>query len=143
MSEIIIYTRPDGGVSVVYPTGEVTLETVLSQIPESALNVRVADVKDLPKDREYREAWTDENPGPQVDVCMETAKEIHMERIRYARNAKLKELDGVQLRHLGEPSRLHEVNVQKQKLRDLPATFELKADNPDALKALWPVELQE
>lgn len=143
MSEIIIYTRPeDGGVSVVYPTGKVTIETVLAQIPEGALNVRVADVKDLPKSREYREAWTDENPGPQVDVCMKKAKHIHMQRIRHARNKKLNELDMEQVRHIQNPKKLQDLEDRKQALRDLPTAFELKAENPDALCALWPDELE-
>lgn len=143
MSEVIIYTRPeDGGVSVVYPSGETTLETVLSQIPEGALNVRLATVDVLPKDREYREAWTDENPGQQVDVCMKKAKHIHMQRIRHARNKKLNELDVEQVRHIQNPKKLQELEDRKQALRDLPAAFELKAENPDALRALWPEGLE-
>jgi hypothetical protein len=142
MSEVIVYTRPDGGVSVVYPAEGASLESLLQRsIPEDAINVRVASIDDLPKDREYRDAWTDANPGPQVDVDLDVAKEVHMTRIRAARNAELKKLDGLQMRHIAQPAKLAEIEKDKQALRDLPATFELTADNVDALKALWPKDL--
>lgn len=142
LAQVIVYTRPeDGGVSVVYPTGETTLETVLEQVPEGALNVRVTDAQNIPSDRTYRNAWTDQNPGEQVDVDLEKAKQIHMDRIREARNEKLLALDTEQMKSLRDPEKLLEIEDQKQVLRDLPETFELQADNPDALKALWPLEL--
>ena len=60
-----------------------------------------------------------------------------MDEIRKVRNKKLEELDVETLRGV-------DVQEKKQKLRDIPSTFDLtKAATPKDLKALWPNELKE
>lgn len=71
-----------------------------------------------------------------VKVNMNKARDIHMGRIRGARDIKLAKLDIEQLK--GE-----DVAEEKQTLRDLPNTFDLtSASTPEELKALWPNKLK-
>jgi hypothetical protein len=66
---------------------------------------------------------------------MEKARAIHLGRIRSARNRELARLDIEQLKGI-------DVAAEKQRLRDLPATFDLAAaTTPEELKSLWPDEL--
>lgn len=91
------------------------------------------EITDFPDDRTFRDAW--HHDGEKITVNMDKARDIHMQRIRFSRNEKLKELDV-------ETFRGKNVQAEKQVLRDLPQTFDLtKAKNPEELKALWPDNL--
>jgi hypothetical protein len=55
MNERIIYPNDEGGVSIVIPTGELSVETVLTKdCPEGAI---IIDADSLPADRTFRDAW--------------------------------------------------------------------------------------
>lgn len=146
----IAYKRPDGGVSVIYPAPKKQLNKVLKQllgkkrvtkveyeahvrersIPEDA--TEVMDVDTIPEDRYFRNAWDIVDSKMVVD--MPKAAEIHMTKIKSARNLKLKELDK---RMYGA-----EKDIERQALRDLPVNIDLsKATTPEELKAIWPTEL--
>lgn len=95
---------------------------------------RITTTDKIPLDRTFRNAWTDDNPTQTIDVVMSKARQIHMDRIRIARDKRLRELDK---RKYGA-----EFDAERQALRDLPQTFDLSgAKDPDELKALWPEEL--
>jgi hypothetical protein len=85
---------------------------------------------DIPVDRYFREAWV--SGDKPIDIDMNKARNIHMDRIRRARDEKLKALDVETLKG-------NDVHAQKQVLRDIPQTFDLTiATTPEELKALWP-----
>jgi predicted transcriptional regulator len=55
MSQVIIFTNEDGGVSVCVPTGELPIEQVLEKdCPASAI---IVNVDSLPADSTFRNAW--------------------------------------------------------------------------------------
>lgn len=65
----IVYTRPDGGVSIITPiimrndpsgfTEEMALKRALGKdVPKNATNVHVVDADSIPTDRSSRDAWT-------------------------------------------------------------------------------------
>jgi len=55
MSQVIIYTNSNGGVSVTIPTGELPIEQVLvKDCPEGAI---IVDESTLPTESEYFNAW--------------------------------------------------------------------------------------
>lgn len=57
MDKRILYTNTDGGLSVVIPTGELSLEeTALKDVP-TGVRYKIIDVSDLPADRDFRNAW--------------------------------------------------------------------------------------
>lgn len=106
---------------------------------------RVVEEAKIPTDRTFRDAWTDDFDTDTVDVCMGTAKQLHMDNIRQARAVKFVEL--------GFPNRLDsdlenaiipEATRNKlQTLRDIPQNIDLGvATTPEELKSIWPEELE-
>lgn len=107
------------------------------------------DVTELPEDwvppddRTFREAWS--LNGRAVDVDMGKARNIHMGRIRRARDAAMPQLDVLWTRAAAgkDQAAADAVEARRQVLRDLPSTFNLSAaETPAELKALWPKELE-
>lgn len=97
----IIYTEADGSLGVLTPclqylyqivTGRgladdissaeklnIAREIVAQKDVPAGLNWRIVDVSDMPHSRNYRAAWTDENPTETVDVDLEKAKAVQKE----------------------------------------------------------------
>ena len=56
MNQRIIYPN-ETGISVITPTGELSLEeTALKDVP-SGVKYKIIDASDLPADRDFRNAW--------------------------------------------------------------------------------------
>jgi hypothetical protein len=143
LNKRIIYTRPDGGVSIVVPAIE-DMDLVLSQsVPKDVTNVQIVEYEDLPTDRTFRNAWVQEDKSISVD--MDKARDIHMDKIRWLRNQELQKLDPQFMKALeqNDTDRLKEIATLKQELRDIPQTFDLTvATTPDELKELIPQQLK-
>ena len=142
MEKRIVYTRSDGGISVVIPVkhdSEALALVLKNDVPDDAVNIKTVNVDLIPTDRTFRDAWEDdstESPEP-IKVNMPKARDIHVGRIRVVRDKELVRLDIEQLRG-------NDVAAEKQILRDIPAVFDLSgANSPEELKALWPNELTE
>ncbi len=61
-AKCIIYTRRDGGVSVVHPAQGLSIEDVLTRsIPDDAADVNVVDKSSIPKSRVTRDSWKQKN----------------------------------------------------------------------------------
>lgn len=172
MNRRIIYTRPDGGVSVVIPCkgyneqhltdDEVfqrawdmlhrSNEVVQSWEPDPeesllptgiAINPQIVTIDQIPSDRAFRDAW--EHEGDKIAVNMDKARDIHMDNIRTVRNKALADLDVETIKAVGksDSKALDDVEAKKQALRDIPQTFDLSAARtPEELKNLWPTELE-
>jgi len=57
MTQRIIYRTPEGGVSVIVPTGELSVtETARKDVP-TGLPYKIVDVSEIPESREFRDAW--------------------------------------------------------------------------------------
>lgn len=105
---------------------------------------RIVNVDKIPFDRTFRNAWTDDNPTETVDVDMVKAKDIHMEKIKKAREEKFLEMGfPVKLNpELEEATISKETKDKLKALRDIPQKLDLsKADTPEKLKAIWPEQL--
>ena len=75
---------------------------------------------------------------------MSKARVIQMDAIRIARNAELAARDITFMRAVeaGDTVTQATIAAEKQTLRDIPQTFDLKTGRtPAQLKGLWPVEL--
>jgi hypothetical protein len=61
MSQRIIYPNDDGGVSIIIPTPEYleshTIEDLANKDVPKGKQFKIVDVKDIPTDRTFREAW--------------------------------------------------------------------------------------
>lgn len=151
MNRRIVYTRPDGRISIVTPsrnideahmTDDEIFQRALSKLPADAINLQTITFDQIPNDRTFRNAW--EHSGNKVQVNMNKAREIHMNQIREVRDKKLASLDVETIKALGSgnSNAVAVVEAQKQKLRDIPQTLDLtKATTPEELKAIWPEEL--
>jgi len=152
MSKLILYTRPDGGVSIVVPTPETlakfeTEDDAIAHVrgrsvPDDATKIRVIDRSAIPAKRTFRDAWVDGTDKAVTDRSK--ASVIHMNRIREVRNAELakEDINFQKAIEADDASAKTAVATKKQTLRDLPATFDLSgASTDDELDALWPSEL--
>ena len=167
MDKVIVIKNSDGSVGIVVPapemfdgesrtrkilaeqnilTGENSEEKILEWIIKKDVPVgasyRIIDRSQLPADRTFRDAWTDDFPTETVDINMEKARAIHMDKIRTARNKALAKLDAEHRKASGDVSKQAEIDAKAQILRDIPSTFDLSIANTiDELKSLWPAEL--
>lgn len=145
MSKVIIYTRPDGGLSIVVPVkdDQDLFEKVLKKdIPPGSLDVRVIDRSEVPVDRTFRNAWKDD--GSKIVHDMSKAREIWREKMRRARKPKLEALDVDYQRadESGDNSKKAQIVAQKKKLRDITDLPSIEStQTPEELKAIWPEEL--
>lgn len=57
MNKRIIYPNDEGGVAIVIPTGEVSIEEVIASVVPTGKPHKVVDVSDIPTDRTFRNAW--------------------------------------------------------------------------------------
>lgn len=136
MYKRIVFTDLQGNCNIIAPSPNsprTIEEEAIATVP-AGLSYRIINTSELPTDRTYRNAWTDEYPTNTVDVNMVKARVLHMEKIRKARDAKLKVLDVETMKGIN-------VQAAKQILRDLPATVDLSVSTVEELKLLWPVEL--
>ena len=57
MNQRIIYTNDEGGVSIVIPTGETSIDKVIAKSVPVGKPYKIVDVADIPTDRTFRNAW--------------------------------------------------------------------------------------
>jgi len=101
----------------------------------------IVDEVDLPSGEYFFDAWEYDNG---VQVNMSRARDIHMSYIRKCRDAELVRLDVPFLRAIesGETAEQKRIAVVKQRLRDIPLTFDLASySTPDTLERAWPERL--
>lgn len=151
MQQLIAITRADGGVSLM----RLAPQTVDGRAAPPDVPGEIAKWSDchrgqyashreitedqVPADRTFRDAWTD--AGGAVAVDMEKARDIHMGRLRKARDEKLAALDVEYQKALESGSKEDQAAVaaKKQALRDMPAATDLRGiTTPEALAAFVP-----
>ena len=121
-----------------------TIPKVNPDDPKSKrINHKIVPHDYVPSNWQFRNAFTDN--GLAVVVDMDKAREIQLNRIRVARNAKLKDLDVPFMRALesGNQTAIQMITEQKRILRDLPKTFDITTGvlTPEQLSAKWPAVL--
>ena len=74
----IVYKNTDGTVGVITPAKKckLTIEEIAKKDVPKGLDWRIVDVDLIPTSRNYRMAWTDDNPTDTVDVDLERAKDV-------------------------------------------------------------------
>jgi len=61
----IIFQNESGGVSVIIPTGELSIEEVAAKDVPEGVAYEIVDIADIPSDRTFRDAWV------MGDCCIE------------------------------------------------------------------------
>ena len=81
-----------------------------------------------------------------INVNMSKARVIQMDAIRMVRDAELvkTDLQFMQAIEAGDTNAQAKIAAEKQTLRNIPQTFDLKiAQTPAQLKNKWPLELPD
>ena len=140
----IIYTRADGGVSIVSPAMANQLATETEAefmariqarvVPVDAINPQIVDESAIPVDRTFRNAL--KQTGSALIHDMPTCRQIQEKRIEDARKHKMQEF--LLRAELGENVVTEKAAIQAINARTLCAT----AQTPEELKTIMPTILK-
>jgi hypothetical protein len=135
MTQAIIFTNDNGGVSVCIPTGELPIEQVLvKDCPTGAI---IVNSDTLPNEHnEFFNAW--ELNGTTVTVNLIKAKAITKDRLRAERTPLLQAQDVAFQRALESGADTTAIVAEKQRLRDITQL----ADQATTLEQLKQIEVQ-
>jgi len=115
MTQAIIYTNENGGVSVCTPTGEISIEAV--QAKDTPAGSLIVNTSDLPTANDFFDAW--ELVDGKVEVNLAKAKEITKKRLRAEREPLLAAQDIAFQRALETGADTTAIVAEKQRLRDV------------------------
>jgi hypothetical protein len=123
MTQAIIFTNDNGGVSVCIPTGELSIEAVQAKdTPKGSLIVNTSDLPNQHND--FFDAW--ELVDGKVEVSLEKAKEITKKRLRAEREPLLAAQDVAFQRALEAGSDTSGIVAEKNRLRDVTSLADLE-----------------
>ena len=134
MSQAIIFTNDNGGVSVCFPTGELPIEQV--QAKDTPAGSIIVNISDLPNQHnDFFDAW--ELNGTTVTVNKSKAVEITKKRLRFERDPLLAAQDVLFQRAQETNADTAAIVAEKQRLRDITdlATTSLTLEQLKALTA--------
>ena len=132
MTQAIIYSNDNGGVSVCIPTGEISIETVQTKdTPKGSL---IVDVASLPNQHnDFFDAW--ELVDGKVEVSLAKATELTKKRLRAEREPLLQAQDVAFQRALETGADTTLIVAEKQRLRDITNFSATTLDELRSLKA--------
>jgi hypothetical protein len=117
MSQVIIFTNDNGGVSTCIPTGEISIDAVMTKDVPAGRGARIVNLTDLPRDNDFYDAW--EMDATSVTVNLAKAKEITKARLRAEREPLLAAQDVLFQRALESGADTTAIVAEKQRLRDI------------------------
>ena len=118
MSQAIIFTNDNGGVSTCIPTGEISIDAVMEKDVPKGKGARIVNLSDLPNQyQDFYNAW--EMDATSVTVNMDKAKEITKARLRTERAPLLAAQDVAFQRALESGADTTAIVAEKQRLRDI------------------------
>jgi hypothetical protein len=131
----IIYQNKSGGVSVIHPTGELSIEEVAAKDVPEGVAYEIVEDDAIPSDRTFRGAWV------AGDCCIEhdldKCKEIAHERRRAKRAEEFQPYDEVIAKQIPGVDAA-EAEAARQAIRDkyteVQANIDL-AETPDEIKS--------
>jgi len=138
MTDVIVFTNENGGLTVCHPTGEVPIEQVQAKDIPAGVDSYIIDSDSLPNaDDDYFDAW--EHTQGVVTVNFNKAKEMTKERLRREREPLLLAQDVAFQRAIESGADITATVAEKQRLRDLPALADT-CTSLDQLRALKAVQ---
>jgi hypothetical protein len=137
MSQAIIFTNENGGVSICIPTGELSIEDV--QAKDTPTGSIIVDVDSLPNN-DFFNAW--ELADGVVTVSLAKAAEITKKRLRAEREPLLQAQDVAFQRALEAGGDTSAIVAEKQRLRDVTKLAD-QATTLEELKAITPLPADE
>ena len=132
MTQAIIFTNDNGGVSVCIPTGELPIEAVQAKdTPKGSLIVNTSDLPNQHND--FFDAW--ELVDGKVEVSLAKATEITKKRLRAEREPLLQAQDVAFQRAQETGADTSAIVAEKQRLRDITNFTATTLDELRSLKA--------
>jgi hypothetical protein len=133
MTQAIIFTNDNGGVSTCIPTGEISIDAVMTKDVPAGRGARIVNLTDLPRDNDFYDAW--DMDATSVTVNFAKAVEITKARLRAERTPLLAAQDVAFQRALEEGKATAAIVAEKQRLRDITNITATTLDELRALKA--------
>ena len=131
MTQAIIFTNSNGGVSTCIPTGEISIEAVLAKdCPKGAI---IVDSSSLPTANDFYDCW--ELADGVVTVSLAKAKDITKKRLRIEREPLFAAQDVAFQRAQETGANTSAIVAEKQRLRDITNFSATTLDELRALKA--------
>jgi hypothetical protein len=131
MTQVIIFSNDNGGVSTTIPTGEISIEAVLAKdCPKGAI---IVEQSALPTANDFYDAW--ELIDGKVEVSFAKAVELTKKRLRAERTPLLAAQDVAFQRALESGADTTAIVAEKQRLRDITNITATTLDELRALKA--------
>jgi hypothetical protein len=131
MTQAIIFTNDNGGVSVCIPTGEISIQDV--QTKDTPVGSLIVNTSDLPRDNDFFDAW--ELADGVVTVSLAKATEITKKRLRSEREPLLAAQDVAFQRALETGADTSAIVAEKARLRDITKFSATTLDELRSLKA--------
>ena len=130
----IIYQNQEGGISVIHPTGELSIEEVAAKDVPEGVAYEIVEDDAIPADRTFRGAWV------MGDCCIEhdldKCKDIGHDKRRQQRAEEFQPYDEVIAKQIPGMDAVA-AEVARQAIRDKYATIQGKIDaakSPAAIK---------
>jgi hypothetical protein len=118
MTQAIIFTNDNGGVSTCIPTGELSINAVMEKDVPKNKGARIVNIVDLPNQyNDFYDAW--EMDATSVTVNLTKAKEITKKRLRNERAPLLLAQDVLFQRALESGADTTAIVAEKNRLRDI------------------------
>jgi hypothetical protein len=118
MTQAIIFTNDNGGVAMCIPTGEISIDAVMTKDVPAGRGARIVNLSDLPNQHnDFYDAW--EMDATSVTVNMDKAKEITKKRLRVERAPLLEAQDVLFQRALESGADTTAIVAEKNRLRDI------------------------
>jgi hypothetical protein len=117
MTQAIIFVNDNGGVSTCIPTGEISIDAVMTKDVPAGRGARIVNLTDLPRDNDFYDAW--EMDATSVTVNLDKAKEITKKRLRAERAPLLEAQDVLFQRALESGADTTAIVAEKNRLRDI------------------------
>ena len=134
MTQAIIFTNDNGGVSTCIPTGEISIDAVMTKDVPAGRGARIVNIVDLPNQHnDFYDAW--EMDATSVTVNFAKAVEITKKRLRAEREPLLAAQDVAFQRALESGADTTAIVAEKQRLRDITNITATTLSGLRALKA--------
>jgi hypothetical protein len=118
MSQVIIFSNENGGVSTCIPTGEISIEAVLAKDVPKGRGGRIVEQTSLPNQyNDFYDAW--EMDSTSVTVNLTKAKELTKKRLRNEREPLLAAQDVLFQRAQEANANTTAIVAEKNRLRDI------------------------
>jgi hypothetical protein len=131
----IIFQNESGGVSVIIPSGELSIEQVAKKDVPAGVPYEIVDVSEVPSDRTFRDAWVMGDCC--IDHDLDKCKAIGHDRRRAARAEEFKPYDEIIAKQIPGVTAV-EAEAARQAIRNKYVTIQdaiESAEDPDAIKA--------